>query len=50
MSLDTDSGILSGTPPEPGIFDLMARVRDGEGTLDSKLLLLNLMGKKSFSY
>jgi hypothetical protein len=42
LSLDSASGILSGTPPEPGIFDLMARVRDGEGALDSKLLRLSV--------
>jgi hypothetical protein len=42
LSLDSSSGILSGTPLEPGIYDLMARLRDGEGTIDSKLLRLSV--------
>jgi hypothetical protein len=42
LSFDPDSGTLSGTPLESGIYDLMVRVRDGEEATDSKLLRLSV--------
>jgi hypothetical protein len=42
LSFDPDSGILSGTPGEASIHDLTARVKDGEGNTDSKLLRLSV--------
>ena len=42
LSFDTDSGVLSGTPAEPGIYGLTARLRDAEGTTDSMPLKLSV--------
>lgn len=42
LSLDADSGILSGLPPEAGIHDLTVRLTDGERAADSKLLRLSV--------
>jgi hypothetical protein len=42
LSFDPASGILSGTPAETAIYDLMVRVRDNEKTTDSKLLRLSV--------
>jgi hypothetical protein len=42
ISFDPTSGILSGTPVEPAIHDLTVRIKDGEGTSDSKLLRLSV--------
>jgi hypothetical protein len=42
FSFDSDSGILSGTPVEPAIHDLTARVKDGEENTDAKLLRLSV--------
>jgi hypothetical protein len=42
LTFDPSSGILSGTPLESAIHDLMARVKDGDGATDSKLLRLSV--------
>jgi hypothetical protein len=42
LSFDPASGILSGTPVESGIYDLMVRVRDNEKATDAKLLRLSV--------
>jgi hypothetical protein len=42
LTFDPDSGILSGTPAEAAIHDIAARVKDGEGNTDSKLLRLSV--------
>jgi hypothetical protein len=42
LTLDSSSGILSGTPSEPAIHDLMVRLRDNEDATDSKLLRLSI--------
>ena len=42
LSLDPDSGVLSGTPTEPAIYGLTARLRDAEGTTDSMPLKLSV--------
>ncbi|MDR1515284.1 MAG: Ig domain-containing protein, partial [Synergistaceae bacterium] len=42
LSFDSASGILSGTPEESGVYDLMARLRDREGVTDAGLLPLSV--------
>jgi hypothetical protein len=42
LSFDPNSGILSGTPTEPAIYNLTAQVQDGEENTDSKLLRLSV--------
>jgi hypothetical protein len=42
LSFDPSSGIFSGTPTEPAIYDLTAQVQDGEENTDSKLLRLSV--------